>query len=92
MMALAAYHLDGMLTVTQSVVLDILLVEGRPLTHDQIIARYEGRAAAYESVPWASPQSIRSRVAELVRQGRVVAVDKAGRSRFGRAATRWGIA
>ncbi|WP_454168133.1 hypothetical protein [Microbacterium lacticum] len=78
------------ITEVQVVVLDILRTAG-PVTDDALIALYESRAEHYPGVPKASPQSVRSRRAELVRKGLIRATDLAGVSRYGNRATVWAL-
>lgn len=79
------------ITKVQTVVLDLIARLG-PLTDDQLEALYQARAEAYPEVPSASPQSIRSRRAELARRGRVAADPVPGTSKYGRRCTRWTLA
>lgn len=79
------------ITEVQVVVLDILRVAG-PVTDDALIAIYKSRAEHYPGVPKASPQSVRSRRAELVRRGLIRPTDIVGVSQFGNRATVWALA
>lgn len=59
-----------------------------PMTLDQLVDAYEVRDGA----PKTSPQSVRSRCAELVRRGIVRATTLEGRNRFGCPATVFALA
>lgn len=50
---------------------EYVLAETGPVTHEQLVARYRAFVHGGE-VPHQTEQSIRSRCAELVREGRVV--------------------
>lgn len=90
----AAADVAPMVSTVRSRVLGILsaapdALEG--VTHDGLITLYRQYALRLGWPP-ASDSSIRTRVAELVRDGEVERVpDDAGRSRFGRAALLWRV-
>lgn len=60
-----------------------------PSTHEELCDAYRRTQARNPEFPAQTDQSIRSRCAELVEDGFVVAYDRAGRSATGRPATRW---
>ena len=88
--SLEAEPTEERVSEVQIVVLDILRRAGN-LTDDALIAIYQSRAENYPGVPGASPQSIRSRRAELVRKGLVRSTDEIGHSQYGRRATVWAL-
>lgn len=65
-------------------VYQVVLLLGRPVTHEEIGAAHRGMR-----LPKQTPQSIRSRCAELVEAGWIVAHDRAGVTENGGRATRW---
>lgn len=73
-------------TRTKRAIISTLQLAGVPLTHEQL---YERVSRSFAGIGTA--QSVRSRTAELVRAGLVIAVDEDGTSPTGRRATRWGL-
>ncbi|WP_454130152.1 hypothetical protein [Microbacterium aurum] len=67
------------------------LADCGPMTDDALIAAYAAAAAAHPEIPTASPQSIRTRRAELCRRGVVCATTIPGTSAYGRPATVWAL-
>lgn len=85
----AALQTRERVTTVQIVILDIL--RDRARTDEAIVDEYERRAAEFPSVPRATPQSIRSRRAELVAKGHVIATGHVGFTRYGNKATVWAL-
>ncbi|MFT4051114.1 MAG: hypothetical protein QM677_02550 [Microbacterium sp.] len=86
----AALQTEEHVTKVQVVILDIFNRCGE-LTDDALIALYDARADANAAVPHATPQSIRSRRAELTRKGLVRAVGRIGLSAHGNKCTTWAL-
>lgn len=73
----------------RAAVLEILTEHGQG-THDQIVSRYNRRISQGADYPLASASSIRTRTAELVRDGAVEVVpNERGRSAMGGPAHLW---
>jgi len=70
----------------------VILREAGPLTDDQIVEHYETRARSFSSVPWVTPQRIRTARAELVRAGAVRDAQLLAFSTLGNKATAWTLA
>lgn len=67
-----------------------VMTEDGPGTLDQIVSRFNRRAVTEDGWPRASASSIRTRVSELVRDGRAEQVpDEFGRSAMGNRAAIW---
>lgn len=66
----------------------LVLCEGGPMTHDQLIAAYGRYSLKVAGWPRASHSSIRTRCSELARDGKVMAVDTA-KSSMGNRAIVW---
>lgn len=85
----------GPLTLNQLAVLhELQRVHGRPITHEALIDAYrfsKRSRAACEWYPTVTESGIRSRCADLVQRGYVVAVDDAGLTTSGRKCARWGV-
>lgn len=73
----------------QRVILDLLDHFG-PLTDEQLVARFDEHVAAAEDAPPVTPQSVRTRRAELVLDGKVRAAGLSRSARGNRART-WTI-
>lgn len=70
----------------------VILSESGPLIDEQIIERYEARAGDHPSVPWVTPQRIRTARAELVRAGQVRDAEMMAFSSLGNRASAWTLA
>lgn len=73
-------------------VITSLLAAHGPLTDDQLVELYRGRAHTYTSVPLITPQAIRTRRHELVVAGQVRDANVSAVSRLGNRATAWTLA
>lgn len=63
-----------------------------PMTDEQLVANYNERRIEFPDVPKASPQSIRSRRAELRDAGVIAATNLPGKSAYGNPSTVWALA
>lgn len=68
-----------------------LFADYGPMTDDELTDRYLDRAGAHPHVPLVTPQSIRTRRADLTREGRVRDQGMLGWSKLGNPATVWGL-
>ena len=69
-----------------------ILAERGPLTDDALADAYHARTVTHPDVPRATPQSVRSRRADLGKRGIVRATTIPGTSRYGNPATVWALA
>lgn len=67
----------------------VILRESGPLIDEQIVERYAVRASDHSSVPWVTPQRIRTVRAELVRNGHVKDAELMAFTSLGHRATAW---
>lgn len=67
----------------------VILSESGPLIDEQIVERYAARAGDHPSVPWVTPQRIRTVRAELVRDGQVKDAELMAFTSLGHRATAW---
>ena len=70
----------------------VILAEAGALTDEQIVERYQARAGNHPSVPWVTPQRIRTARAGLVRDGYVRDANQMAFSSLGNPATAWTLA
>lgn len=68
-----------------------ILVEHGPITDDELIDHYTTRCGTHPAVPKVTPQSVRTRRAELVRDGIVRESPAMGWSKLGNRAATWEI-
>lgn len=70
----------------------VILSEHGALTDERIVDLYQARAGDHPTVPWVTPQRIRTARAELVRVGQVRNAELLAYSSLGNRATAWTLA
>lgn len=85
-----AAQTEERVTAVQSAIIRAFAENG-PMTDDGLFHAYEAIRRTVEDIPRASPQSVRSRRAELHHRGLVRATNIPGRSAYGRPATVWAL-
>ena len=86
-----AEQTDARTSAVQAVILG-RFAECGPMTDDALVQAYDRARATHPDIPKASPQSIRSRRAELHHRGIIRATNLPGVSAYGRPATVWALA
>lgn len=70
-------------------IIHLLLMHCGEMTDEQLVREYNTYCSEYPSFPRVTPQSVRTRRAALVREGRVINTNTRGRTALGNTATIW---